>query len=145
MPPDIHVTRSPLVRRSPKGFLTTRFLSADILVLVGCWVDTYRPAILCGYHNRSGPASLRIAKDRTPRILQSADVNAATALCSVAVRVSASALSGQCNCCVYRVFDSAWTQSTNGVSSRPDEGSIQADCWCTDCSSSREQSWKQKS
>jgi hypothetical protein len=29
--------------------------------------------------------------------------------------------------CVYRIFDSAWTQRTDGVSSRPDEGSVQAD------------------
>jgi glutathione S-transferase len=29
--------------------------------------------------------------------------------------------------CVYRISDSAWTQRTNGVSSRPDEGSVQAD------------------
>ena len=27
--------------------------------------------------------------------------------------------------CVYRIFDSAWTQRTDGVSSRPDEGSVQ--------------------
>jgi hypothetical protein len=29
--------------------------------------------------------------------------------------------------CVYRIFDSAWTQRTDGVSSRPDDGSVQAD------------------
>jgi hypothetical protein len=29
--------------------------------------------------------------------------------------------------CVYRILDSAWTQRTDGVSSRPDEGSVQAD------------------
>ena len=29
--------------------------------------------------------------------------------------------------CVYRILDSAWTQRTDGVSSRPDEGSSQAD------------------
>src|SRR5450756_2555591 len=29
--------------------------------------------------------------------------------------------------CVYRIFDSAWTQRTDGVSLRPDEGSVQAD------------------
>ena len=29
--------------------------------------------------------------------------------------------------CVYRIFDSAWTQRTDGVSSRPDAGSVQAD------------------
>jgi hypothetical protein len=29
--------------------------------------------------------------------------------------------------CVYRIFDSAWTQRTEGVSSRRDEGSVQAD------------------
>src|ERR1039458_1653923 len=29
--------------------------------------------------------------------------------------------------CVYRIFDSAWTQRTDGVSSRSDEGSVQAD------------------
>ena len=79
----------PLGQTKPKGFLTTRFLRADIFVLVGCWVDTYRPAILCGYYNRSGSASIRIAKDWTPRILQSADVNTATVLCSVAARMSA--------------------------------------------------------
>jgi hypothetical protein len=28
---------------------------------------------------------------------------------------------------VYRIFDSAWTQRTDGVSSRPDEGSAQTD------------------
>jgi hypothetical protein len=28
---------------------------------------------------------------------------------------------------VYRILDSAWTQRTDGVSSRPDEGSVQAD------------------
>jgi hypothetical protein len=32
---------------------------------------------------------------------------------------------------VYRIFDSAWTQRTDGVSSRPDEGSVQADSWRT--------------
>src|ERR1039458_3475992 len=31
--------------------------------------------------------------------------------------------------CVYRIFDSAWTQRTDGVSSRPDEGPVQADSW----------------
>ena len=29
--------------------------------------------------------------------------------------------------CVYRIFDSAWKQRTDEVSSRPDEGSVQAD------------------
>src|SRR5450830_824491 len=29
--------------------------------------------------------------------------------------------------CVYRIFDSAWTQRTDGVSSPSDEGSVQAD------------------
>jgi transposase InsO family protein len=29
--------------------------------------------------------------------------------------------------CVYRILDSAWTQRTDGVSSRSDEGSVQAD------------------
>src|SRR5664279_3799148 len=29
--------------------------------------------------------------------------------------------------CVYRILDSAWTQRTDGVSLRPDEGSVQAD------------------
>src|SRR5450759_4561131 len=29
--------------------------------------------------------------------------------------------------CVYRIFDSAWTYRTDGVSLRPDEGSVQAD------------------
>src|SRR5450756_384888 len=29
--------------------------------------------------------------------------------------------------CVYPIFDSAWTQRTDGVSSPPDEGSVQAD------------------
>ena len=29
--------------------------------------------------------------------------------------------------CVYQIFDSAWTQRTEGVSSSPNEGSIQAD------------------
>src|ERR1035441_3238687 len=29
--------------------------------------------------------------------------------------------------CVYRILDSVWTQRTDGVSSRPDEGSVQAD------------------
>src|ERR1035441_7945007 len=29
--------------------------------------------------------------------------------------------------CVYRIFDSVWTQRTDGVSLRPDEGSVQAD------------------
>src|SRR5450759_5770812 len=29
--------------------------------------------------------------------------------------------------CVYRKFDSGWTQRTDGISSRPDEGSVQAD------------------
>src|SRR4029434_8132154 len=29
--------------------------------------------------------------------------------------------------CVYRIFDSVWTQRTDRVSSRPDEGSVQAD------------------
>jgi hypothetical protein len=28
---------------------------------------------------------------------------------------------------VYRILDSAWTQRTDGVSLRPDEGSVQAD------------------
>ena len=28
---------------------------------------------------------------------------------------------------MYRIFDSAWTQRTDGVSSRPDDGSVQAD------------------
>ena len=78
------IRRTPLAQTKPKGFLTTRFLRADIFVLVGCWVDTYRPAILCGCHNRSGSASIRITKDRTPRILQGAVVDAATVLCSVA-------------------------------------------------------------
>src|SRR5450830_2062574 len=31
------------------------------------------------------------------------------------------------NPCVYRIFDSAWTQRTEGVSLSPNEGSIQAD------------------
>jgi hypothetical protein len=78
------IRRTPLAQTKPKGFLTTRFLRADIFVLVGCWVDTYRPAILYGCHNRSGSASIRITKDRTPRILQGAVVDAATVLCSVA-------------------------------------------------------------
>src|SRR5450830_1125622 len=29
--------------------------------------------------------------------------------------------------CVYRIFDSAWTPRTDGVSLRPDEGYVQAD------------------
>src|ERR1017187_3253704 len=29
--------------------------------------------------------------------------------------------------CVYRKFDSGWTRGTDGISSRPDEGSAQAD------------------
>jgi hypothetical protein len=29
--------------------------------------------------------------------------------------------------CVYRILDSAWTQKIDGVSLRPDEGSVQAD------------------
>src|SRR5664279_4038868 len=29
--------------------------------------------------------------------------------------------------CVYRILDSAWTQRADGVSLRPDEGSVQAD------------------
>src|SRR5450631_578288 len=29
--------------------------------------------------------------------------------------------------CVYRIFDSVWTQRTDGVSSRSDEGPVQAD------------------
>src|SRR5665213_794145 len=29
--------------------------------------------------------------------------------------------------CVYQISDSAWTQRTDGISSRPDEGSAQAD------------------
>src|SRR5450759_4209549 len=29
--------------------------------------------------------------------------------------------------CVYRIFDSAWTRRTDGISSRPDEGSAQTD------------------
>src|SRR5450759_436807 len=29
--------------------------------------------------------------------------------------------------CVYRILDSAWTQRIDGVSSRPDEGYVQAD------------------
>ena len=29
--------------------------------------------------------------------------------------------------CVYRISDSAWTRRTDGISSRPDEGSVQAD------------------
>src|SRR5271169_6553755 len=29
--------------------------------------------------------------------------------------------------CVYRILDSAWTQRIDGVSLRPDEGSVQAD------------------
>src|ERR1017187_5237026 len=29
--------------------------------------------------------------------------------------------------CVYRILDSAWTQRTDGVSLRPDEGSVHAD------------------
>jgi hypothetical protein len=78
-----------LGQTTPKGFLT-RFLRADILVHVGCWSDTYRPAIPDGYYNRSGCTFISITKDWTPRILQSADVNAATELCSV----TASSLDG---------------------------------------------------
>ena len=29
--------------------------------------------------------------------------------------------------CVYRILDSAWTQRADGVSLRPDEGSVQTD------------------
>ena len=36
------------------------------------------------------------------------------------------------NGCVCRIFDSAWTQRTEGVSSRPDDGSVQADSRRTD-------------
>src|ERR1035437_5572266 len=33
--------------------------------------------------------------------------------------------------CVYRIFDSAWTQRTDGLSSLPDEGFVQTDSWRT--------------
>ena len=33
----------------------------------------------------------------------------------------------EAGCCVYRISDSAWTRRTDGISSRPDEGSSQAD------------------
>src|ERR1019366_3444628 len=38
-----------------------------------------------------------------------------------------SSQAGSRRSCVYRISDSAWTRRTDGISSRPDEGSVQAD------------------
>lgn len=43
------------------------FSRADIFILLGGWVDTCRPAILCGHRDASESASVqRLAKDRNP-------------------------------------------------------------------------------
>jgi hypothetical protein len=62
------------------------FSRADIFVLLGCWVDTYRPAILCGHRDSSEPAFARIAKDRTPRTIQGAEPRLGTSLVEALTR-----------------------------------------------------------
>jgi hypothetical protein len=56
------------------------FSRAHIFVLLGCWVGTYRSAILCGHRDSSEPAFARIAKDRAPRTIQGAEPRLGTSL-----------------------------------------------------------------